>query len=176
MSIRIITSKASRGRKTIFKGTAAELLTTTWTNIDKVSTHHCKRMQAINTMSSYYCLEKKRNMEQIRRKNLLVMQTHWISSWLELNIMREFCFLTIHALEVYTKKQFECNKQRHSNHSMAWGPLFKEKNMKTKKCTCAKYFTRDATLPFCRVILLRCLRKSESTKAYMAIMRNWWGW
>ena len=44
---------------------------------------------------------------------------------LGLKIMKEFCFHTIYTLEIYTKQQFESNEQWHSNHSMAWGPLFK---------------------------------------------------
>lgn len=48
-----------------------------------------------------------------------------VKYWLELKITKVVCILTIYTLKIYTKKQFKCNKQRHSNHSMAWGPLFK---------------------------------------------------
>ena len=38
---------------------------------------------------------------------------------------------TINTFEIYTKKQFKCNKQRCCHNCMAWRPLSKKENLNT---------------------------------------------
>lgn len=44
---------------------------------------------------------------------------------------REFQFLTIFTLEIYTEEQFKSDNQRCSNHSMTRGPLRTKQNYVT---------------------------------------------